>query len=233
MFHLDYGPLIYGDHCSKSLSSNIRHLHILFSFFCPRKICETSQTPRPDRENPWRLCSIPSRIVTGGNKDLGMRWRGSRHGLPISPLTQTLACQPSSSLNSFSYYYTFGVSMYYVIFILLASIDVVWTKNRRMMDDRWIHVRWAEWMRERKKKSHPNAIRFSMGDIRSGLFSLSYDYRSKQTNKQEKKKKRSVIYTNAAQWFFQKERERKEGQDHPARGLLFMSRMTYSMVSLT
>ncbi len=44
-------------------------------------------------------------------------------------------------------------------------------------------TRWAEGMKG-EKKSRPNAIRFSMGDIRSGLFSLSYDYRSKQTNKQ-------------------------------------------------
>lgn len=63
-----------------------------------------------------------------------------------------------------------------------------------------------------KKKSHPNAIRFSMGDIRSGLFSLSYDYRSKQTNKQEKKKKRSVIYERGAVILPEREREKRRAR---------------------
>lgn len=47
MFHLDYGPVIYGDHCSKCLSSNIRHLHILFSFFSSPKDLRNKSNPPP------------------------------------------------------------------------------------------------------------------------------------------------------------------------------------------
>ncbi len=84
MFHLDYGPVIYGDHCSKCLSSKHSPFAYSLFFFVPERFAKQVKPPALIVKILGDYIIPLCRIHTGGNRDPGMRWRRSRHGLPIS-----------------------------------------------------------------------------------------------------------------------------------------------------